>query len=232
MSPRFYMSEDFFFGCLRRFTPNDPSWEDPWNMLLNPGVTNYLLLSPDGGDPDSTSGTFSWTNQLAVARGNAARNYPEAQGIALDGNVLSFVCHAVKRLYQLNLEDMTYTMASTEQGLFDGQPNELRTAQGEESLLYMTETAGRRTGLHARSQSGKLYTVLEGYSRSNAAGLAFSPDGMHMYLSFKNEGVLLDITRDDGFSFYEKLTLDETGEARNDRTYIRPSMGDVINVNP
>ena len=225
------MSEDFFFGCIRRFTPNFAS-EDPWNMLLTPGVTDYLLLSPDGGSRNSSSGTFTWTNQLTLARGNAARNYPEAQGVTLDGNILSFVCRSVKRLFRLNLEDMSYTMTSTVGGLFDGDPNEIKAVRGEETLLYMTEIGGRRSGLHVRTQNGEVYTVLEGYSRSHSAGFALSPDGMHMYLTFKNQGTVFDIVRDDGLSFYDELTLDGTGEARNDRTYIKPTTSDVIDVSP
>jgi sugar lactone lactonase YvrE len=204
-------------------------------MLLNPGITDYLVLDPDGGLANSTSGTFNWVNAINIARGNAARNYPEAQGITMDGNILSFVCKQVQRLYQLNLDDMTYTMSSTVDGLLDGQPNELKTVQdGDETLMYITEVTeggGRRAGVHVRTHTGEFYTVLEGFSRSNAAGLAFSPNGLHMYVGFKNQGVLLDITRDDGFSFFEEVTLDGTGEVTSDRTYIK-STGDNTYIKP
>jgi secreted PhoX family phosphatase len=36
---------------------------------------------------------------------------------------------------------------------------------------------------------------------SETTGLAFSPDKKHMYVSYQNEGVILDITREDGYPF-------------------------------
>lgn len=224
-NPKFFMSENFVFGAIRKFTPTSPDWSDPWSMLLGKGTTEYLLLNPSGGGSNSTTGTFSWSNEIMIARGNAARNYPGSQGIDVNGNILSFVCKEVQRLYQLNLDDMTYTMASTKVGLLDGEPNEIAYVVGDKSvggqtLLYITETGGRRAGVHARTQSGSLYTVLEGFYEPDVAGFALSPNGMHMYLSFKDAGVLFDIEREDGLSFHDKILLNNSGEVRN-KMYVK-----------
>ena len=40
--------------------------------------------------------------------------------------------------------------------------------------------------------------------KGECAGLAFSPDGMHLYIAYQDEGVLLDIYRKDGFPFHAK----------------------------
>ena len=204
--PHFFMADDFFFGAIRMFTPAAVNTEDPWLMLTEAGRTQYLELVP--GAINGT-GTFRWSNQIMVARGNAARNYPEAQGIDVNGSTLSFVCQGIQTLFQLNLDDGTYTASSTKTGLMEGEPNEIRYVEGSSgTLLYMTELNGRRSGVHARNEAGELYTVLEGSYQPETAGFALSPNGKHMYVSFKRNGLVFDITRDDGYSFFDTISFE------------------------
>ena len=208
--PRFFQSEGYTFGAIRRYTPAAVNREDPWTMLTEGGLTEYLELTPNAA-VNKTSGTFRWSNEIMLARANAARNYPETQGLDVNGSTLSFVCQGVRTLFQLNLDDGTYTASSTNSGLMDGEPNEVRYVEGSSgTLLYMTETNGRRGGVHARNEAGEFYTVLEGSYQPETAGFALSPNGKHMYVSFKRDGLVFDITRDDGLSFFDTIQFESS----------------------
>jgi len=75
-------------------------------------------------------------------------------------------------------------------------------------LLYFCEDSGSENGIHARDANGWFYTILESDNNSReTTGLAFSPDGTHMYFSFQLQGIIFDVWRDDGLPFYGK-TLD------------------------
>lgn len=56
--------------------------------------------------------------------------------------------------------------------------------------------------MHGRDNTGKFFTILDGpgYS-SETTDLAFSPDKMHMYVSFQWPGDIFDIWREDGYPF-------------------------------
>lgn len=163
------------------------------------------MLAPEG-DRDSTSGTFSWTPMIMLGRANAARNYPQAQGVDINDSTLAFVIQGRKKLFELDLDAGMYTVSSTTSGLLEGNPNEIHYVTGTsgQRLLYITEVNGQRAGVHARTDSGMLFTVLEGISYTPlTAGFALSPDGQHMYVSYKRDGLVFDITRDDGLSFLD-----------------------------
>ena len=208
--PHFYLSEDFVFGAIRRFTPTVVNETDPWSMLTGTGITEYLRLNPDPNDPTENTGSFSWTREIMLGRANAAQNYPESQGIDVSGATLAFVVQGLKQLFLLDLDTMEYKRTGTSMGLMDGEPNEIRyvTGSNNQRLLYMTESEQntRQAGVHARTDAGVLYTVLEGLGDSHqplSSGFALSPDGKHMYVAFKLDGLLYDITRDDGLSFFD-----------------------------
>lgn len=40
--------------------------------------------------------------------------------------------------------------------------------------------------------------------KGECTGLAFSPDGMHLYIAYQDEGVLLDVFRRDSLPFHAK----------------------------
>ena len=60
-------------------------------------------------------------------------------------------------------------------------------------------------GVHGRNAAGKYVTIFESpVYQGECAGLAFSPDGMHLYIAYQDEGVLLDVSRKDGLPFHAK----------------------------
>ena len=205
--PRFFLTEDYVFGALERFTPLNAAWNDPWNILLGPGVHEWLLLTPNPTNP--TIGTYSWTTDLATARSNAGAYYPESEGIDVAGSNLFFVCKGIRTLFTLDLDSNSYTSSSTAATeLFEGEPDMIRTIlsdePGADSLLYFTEDNGRRAGVHARNEAGELFTILEGFYSPETTGLAVSPNGMFLYVCFQEDGYCFAISRTDGLSFRAK----------------------------
>jgi hypothetical protein len=174
--PRFFLTENDVFGALLRWTPSPANidWNNPWPMLHGSGTSEYLLLKPSATNPDV--GTFSWTTDLAAARSNAGMYYPETEGVDVTGSIMRFVCKNNKYMYALGLDNLIYRRQSTDQGLFEGQPDQLMTSlssePGAESLLLFTEDNGRRAGVHARNSRGELITILEGFYSPETTGLA------------------------------------------------------------
>lgn len=59
--------------------------------------------------------------------------------------------------------------------------------------------------MHGRNAAGKYVTIFESpVYQGECAGLAFSPDGMHLYVAYQDEGVLLDVYRKDLLPFHAK----------------------------
>lgn len=202
--PRFFLSEDDDEGALRRWTPTIVNYGmDPWHMLHGEGLTDFLFLEPS--DVDAQGGTFRWVTDENEARDNAKSYYKWSEGIEVDPPFLYLVTKQNFRLYKINLDDMTYSYASTKGGLFDGEPDQIKSVLKEDgtTMLYFSEDYGEVSGIHARDESGEFYTILEGPEYSpETAGIAFSPDGKHMYFAFQDDGVLFDVSRDDGHSFH------------------------------
>jgi hypothetical protein len=200
--PHFYATEDHAKGGLARFTPSNPDLDQQWDILHGPGATEYLVLHPtlDGG-----SGTFSWTSNRDDAKDNASLYYRNSEGIDVYENQLFFVCKHFQMLFMLNLDDGTYTRSSTEFGLFDGGPDQLkRIMEDDDALLYFTEEGGVDAGIHARDNHGRFYTVLESPNLpGETTGLAFSPDAKYMYMAYQDVGMLYAIWRRDGLPFDE-----------------------------
>lgn len=204
--PKFYLSEDQRKGALRRFRPNKVDWSDPWTILHEEGPIDFLVLEPESDD--APKGTFSWTPDHKKAKTNAERYYPQSEGIDRDGPYLYMVCKNIKALFILHLDDFTYERYSTEHGIFDGAPDQMKRIlkEGEESdILYFTEENGPAAGIHGRNKVGQYFTVVEGPGWSaETTGLSFSPDGKHMYFAFQDDGVFFDVWREDEFPFNGK----------------------------
>lgn len=225
--PRFFVTEDKNDGALRRYTATDPNWDDPWTILHGNGTLEYLVLVPHGGDMRDTNGTYYWTPDFQLARANAELFYNYTEGLDVYGNEMFFVSKAQKSLFILDLDGNSYSRFSTKIGMFDGQPDQMKRLikngpsnvevsntfsvadAEEEPLLYFCEDGGKKNGVHARDASGWFYTILESISDDirESSGLAFSPDGKHMYFSFQLKGIIYDVWREDGLPFYGK-TLD------------------------
>jgi len=218
-TPRFFVTRDAHNGVITRFTPNEQGMEcyrksndyDRW-CTLNYGTRDYLLIS---GGP---SGTFVWTTDLNAAKENAELYYKHTEGIDSYQGYLYFTSKKEYRLVILNLEDQTYTYESTKSGSFNAQPDQVaRILNGnddweddhdeENKILYFCEDGGRRQdgpGIFGRDAEGKYFTIL--YSdgipyQSETTGLAYSPSGHDMYVSFQEAGRIYRFYRRDGHPF-------------------------------
>jgi hypothetical protein len=208
-TPRFFVTEDLGNGPTLRWTPDPDSldWDTPWDILTGNGTLEYLFLKPDPADNNS-SGTFEWTTNLTRARENAALYARGTEGIDRNDEFLYFVCKANGLFYILNLDLMTFAMYPVSVGLFDGEPDQIkRMVNDTQDILYFSEEGnGDASGIHGRNNKGQFFTILEGpgYEGEETTGLAFSPNGLHMYVAFQDPGVLFDITRADGYPFHGK----------------------------
>jgi hypothetical protein len=200
--PRFFVTEDHEKGALRRFTPDSPDWDQPWDMLHGSGKTDYLLVSPNAAND---GGSFTWTGNKDAAKQNAETYYPQSEGIDVSGSQLYFVCKRIMQIFTLNLDDGTYSNESTVHGLFDGKPDQIQHILDDPSdLLYFTEEGGVDAGVHARDHLGRYYTILESPDYADeTTGLSFTPDGRFMYIAYQHNGLLFSIWRKDGRRFSE-----------------------------
>jgi Bacterial protein of unknown function (DUF839) len=200
--PRFFVTEDDSQGALQRFTPNSTDWSSfdaMWSMLHGPGVIDYLLLSPDPND--ASKGTFSWGADKKEAQKNAKKYYPNTEGIDFHDGILFFVCKGIKMLFELDLDTMQYTRHSTQSGVFDGEPDQLKRilTTGGEELLFFTEDGGELAGIHARDETGLFFTILESEEYSDeTTGLALSPDFRRLYVAYQDNGLVFEVSRRDG----------------------------------
>lgn len=142
--PRYFATEDHNKGTVRRFTPDAPDWDSPWDMLHGPGTTDYLMITPNA---TNDGGTFAWVDDFEAAKNNARSFYPQTEGIDVYGSQLFYVCKRIKQLFVLNLDDGTYYNHTTTHGLFDGTPDQMQRVLGDtRGLLYFTEEGGRDAG--------------------------------------------------------------------------------------
>jgi hypothetical protein len=202
-------------------TPYKPDWDDPWTMLHKDGSLAYLILKPSD---DMYGGLYEWTDDIDEGQQSAMDFFPNAEGIDVVDNLLYFVSKKLKRVFRLDLDSNTFFYQSTEEGLFNGQPdqivfikqnyNETYTTTSndtsdsimpttEEPMVYFTEDGGKVAGIHAKDNNGQLYTILESYEyKDEVTGLAFSPDYQYMYVAYQKNGLVFSISRLDGEPFY------------------------------
>jgi len=129
-------------------------------MLHGSGTIEYLVLEQNAA---KTGGTYTWVTDLDAARNNAAKFYPDSEGIDVYESRLYFVCKKIKQLFELDLDAGTYTNQSTTSGLFDGGPDQLQRIlhNGVDDVLFFTEEGGKDAGIHGRDATGMFFTVLE-----------------------------------------------------------------------
>jgi hypothetical protein len=164
--PLFFATEDLNKGTIRRFTPTNPNWDDPWTMLHGDGTMHYLMLQPDP-TTNSGGGTFKWTTDLQAAKNNARSYYPQTEGIDVYENEMFFVAKNLRQLFVLDMDGGTYYNDTTVNGLFDGKPDQLERILGDTmDILYFTEEGGDHAGVHARDSSGRHFSILEGIAYS------------------------------------------------------------------
>jgi hypothetical protein len=197
--PKFFITEDSFRGALSRFTPTNPDWNNPWDMLHGEGAIDYLTLTFN----TPTGGTFEWTEDKETGTRNAEFNYPFSEGMDVRGSQLYFVCKKLKMIYNLNLDMGIWERTSTVSGLFDGAPDTLqRILSNPTDLLFFTEEGGTDAGIHARDESSRFYTIMESQVYpGETSGLSMSPDGRFMYVAYQDVGKLFCLWRRDGKPF-------------------------------
>ena len=195
--PHFFLLEEGGHGTVRRFVPDNVDWSDPWNMLIGGGRIMYLMLDP-------SNMTFSWASTVEEGRSNAALNYPGSIGAKQMNEQLYFVSKGLGQLMILSLLDGTYTMQSTDTARFKGLPDQVVRIDipGTSATLYFSNVTDGTGEIGARNEQGT-YTIIEavGHTGDNTTGLAFSPDGKHLYFAIQGAGLLYDISRDDGRGF-------------------------------
>jgi len=198
--PIFFTTEDKSNGELRRFEADGNGWE----ALHVGGQTTYLEFL-DGN-------RFQWTSNIDAAKYSAWKHYPNTEGILCHNSTLYFVAKVTRTLFILDLNDMTYTSELTGsswvgQGSFNSQPDQIIESDlDNRKYIYFTEDGGSAPGVHVRDREGKYYTMVRGvpggrYAGDESVGIAFSPDRRKFYFGFQDAGVLIEVTRDDGFKF-------------------------------
>ena len=166
-------------------------------ILHGEGTIDYLTLH----FRNANGGTFEWISNKQAAMQNAKINYSYSEGVDVHGSDLFFVCKFLRMT--LDLDGGTWRRDSTVSGLFDGNPDQLvRILQNPRDLLYFTEEANSRSGIHARDESACFYTIMESMVYpGEATGLSLSPDARFMYVSYQDVGKLFCLWRVDGNAF-------------------------------
>jgi hypothetical protein len=202
LNPVFFTTEDNSKGELRRFVADGNGWDS----LHEGGVTTYLEFL-DGNN-------FQWTSSLSAGEKSASKHYPNSEGIAYHNSTLYFVSKTIKTIFMLDLTDMTYTSERTGsnfhgQGSFNAQPDQIIKSvhdHDDRKYIYFTEEGNTAPGAHARDGEGTYYTLFRAipggrFSGDETVGIAFSPDRKRFYCGYQEEGVLFEITREDGQMF-------------------------------
>lgn len=210
-----FLTEDSEDGALQRMTIENPNYKFPPGILQQGGEVHWLILEPNSFF-ERSSGKFYWTTNELEARANAALYYPNTEGMEMDGNTLCFISKETKGFYHLDLDSGNYTFESVG---YAGQPDQSTTVFNHDGskTVYLTEEAhpvmgflGAQVGVWTLDEEGNYTCILWGddYS-SETTGIDFSPDGQHMYFAYQADGILFDVTRSDGLSFFSRKAAAE-----------------------
>jgi len=224
-----FLTEDSDDGALHRMTIENPDYDNPHSILKQGGAVEYLVLEPLSFF-ERTSGTFRWTSDEKEGRDNAVLYYPNTEGMEMDDDgILCFVSKELDGFFHLDLDAGTYTFAKVG---FAGQPDQSTTVHQDDGskMVYFTEEAhpvlgilGQQVGVWVLDEDGKYTSIIfgEDYS-SETTGIQFSPNGMHMYFAYQESGVLFDVQRADGLSFFARTAAstgwEETVDSSDDPT--------------
>ena len=228
--PVFYITTDEGNGPLVKYTPdaqavaNAIANDDYSNMLHdNSGGTakyEYLeILTLSNGQ-----GTYRWTTNINTGRSSASTYFPNGEGIDIRDGFIYFTAKLRKELFIFDIDNLTFTRHSTNGGAFDSQPDQVGrvldfTNGDTDGILYFCEDGGDECGVHGRDASGNFFTILQDEGNNfggETTGLAFSPNGMFMYVSFQSPGHIFEIKRTDGLPFHgAKLDIKYHGDVNN-----------------
>ncbi|GAX24222.1 hypothetical protein FisN_4Lh316 [Fistulifera solaris] len=201
VSARFYITEDWSYGALVRYTPA------PAAFLTG---NNYDILNTAGGTYEflvlHANGTYSWSPSRSVGETSAETYYPNTEGIDIFNRQMFFTSKATKTLVQVDLAGNTYSITSTLSGQFDMEPDQLgrilESRGGNNDVLYFCEDGGTDSDIHGRDATGKYFTIVEGTDyNTETTGLTFSPDGMFLYVAYQGPSSIFAFWREDGLPF-------------------------------
>lgn len=223
--PKFFVTIDRENGPLLRLSPDLLSVkyaleQQDYSNLLHTGGNHsfeYLVLAFDVAfmpvESHKGQGTFEWTSNFSRAAENAALHYQFSEGLDIRDGILYMTTKREKLLFILNLDEHTFDQYSAQSGVFDSQPDQIRTIlrrdQGDQqesskTILYFCEDGGANCGVHGRDLQGNFYTILQAVDPElwgETTGLAFSPNFMYMYVSFQKPGIIFEVHRRDGWPF-------------------------------
>ena len=132
--PIYFITEDDRSGALRKYSPpfkQSTGWESL--HVMGWGKTHYLNKLPGN--------RFEWTKNY----------YVNAEGIIHQNGMLYFVSKLVKKLFLLDLDNMTYRVEYTNKGVskdegeFHSQPDQI--ASGDDGYMCFTEDGSSSSGV-------------------------------------------------------------------------------------
>lgn len=232
-NPKFFITIDEPNGPLVRYSPASSVAgaavsSGDYSKLLhsNGGTLEYFKVTSISEKTDGTaSGKYVWTNKIEEGNASAAQYHINGEGIDVRDGKLYYTTKIQKYLFIVNLDDGTFVRSSTVSGAFDAQPDQvtrvLNFATGAtDGILYFCEDGADNAGVHGRDAQGRFFTILQDASRAmvgETTGLAFSPGGKFMYVSFQKPGIIFEIRRTDGLPF-DGATLDIKYHSNEDPT--------------
>lgn len=233
LNPTFYVTTDEKNGPLVKYTPASSVAQtsvdtNDFSQMLHSegGLLEYFKVTSITVNPDGTAtGTYVWTTDVTEGNASAEQYHIQGEGIDIRGAELYYTTKAQKFLFIIDLDTGTFSRSSTVSGAFDSQPDQIARVLGfgtnaTDGILYFCEDGGDECGVHGRDAQGRFFTILQdstGAFSGETTGLAFSPGGKFMYVSFQSPGIIFEISRRDGLPFYG-ATLDIKYHADDDAT--------------
>lgn len=217
----FSTADDRAYGALRRYRPSRRTLDDALrtdsysDVLHKPGGTlDFLILD------QPRRGSFEWINDEFLANWQAYDRFANAEGVDHHDGTLYFVSRRERKLFVLDLDDSTYQSYSTDTGPFDAGPDEMEYLVGDDvndkddhAYLYFAEDGGPAPGVFGRrADDNRYFTLLEKmpddvHDNDRATGLAFcGDDHRRLMVAFRDAGLVLEITRQDGRPFHGTLS--------------------------
>ena len=214
-NPVFFITVDEDDGPLVKFIP-DPFEtafavsNNDYTNLLHSGNPTYEYFVVTSLNSNTGRGTYIWSTSLNDGRSSADTYHVQGEGVDVRDGKLYYTTKADRYLFIVDLDDGTFERSSTDSGAFDSQPDQIARVldfdnDNTDGILYFCEDGGDDCGVHGRDSEGNFFTILQdagGNFSGETTGLAFSPDGMYMYVSFQSPGHIFEIRRLDGRPFY------------------------------
>jgi secreted PhoX family phosphatase len=147
--------------------------------------------------------------------------------------MIYFTTKTSKLLWIIDLDHGTFQWSLVVSGAFNNQLDQVACVlatstnggTGTDEILYFCKDGTAQGGVHGRDSQGKFFTILQsenGSYKGETTGLAFSPDGMFMYVPYQKPGIIFEIKRKDGLPFQK---------GNNSTLSITPLVNSVYRIN-